>query len=57
MTKTHNKMPKRVCWKGYVRKPGTERYSSGSCIKKSKQNKRKKITSAQKHRGKGKRKK
>lgn len=50
-------MPKRVCWKGYVRKPGTERYSSGSCIKKSKQNKRKKITSAQKRRGKGKRKK
>ena len=28
-------MPKRVCWKGYVRKPGTKKYTAGSCMKKS----------------------
>ena len=28
-------MPKRVCWKGYVRKPGTTKYTAGSCMKKS----------------------
>ena len=27
----HVKKPK--CWKGYRRKPGTTRYSKGSCVK------------------------